>query len=180
MFDHVERELGPLDALVNNAGIVAAPQPLAEMELTRLTRMFEVNVLGAYLCAREAARRLPTDRGVAAAARSSMSPRWPRGSARRTNMSTTPAPRAPSTRSRWAWPRNSRHTAVRVNAVRPGLIDTEIHASGGQPDRAARLGAQTPIGRRAAPTRVAEAIVWLLGDAASYVTGTLVDVGGGR
>ncbi|URV24029.1 SDR family oxidoreductase [Burkholderia gladioli] len=179
MFDHVERELGPLDALVNNAGIVAAPQPLAEMELTRLTRMFEVNVLGAYLCAREAARRLPTDRGG-------------RGGAIVNVSSLAARLGSPNEYVDYAGSKGAVDTltlglakelgpyGVRVNAVRPGLIDTEIHASGGQPDRAARLGAQTPIGRPGRADEVAEAIAWLLGDAASYVTGTLVDVGGGR
>lgn len=179
MFDHVERELGPLDALVNNAGIVAAPQPLAEMELTRLTRMFEVNVLGAYLCAREAARRLPTDRGGRGGAIVNVSSLAARLGSPNEYVDYAGSKGAVDTLTLGLAKELAPHR-VRVNAVRPGLIDTEIHASGGQPDRAARLGAQTPIGRPGRADEVAEAIVWLLGDAASYVTGTLVDVGGGR
>ncbi|WP_420956568.1 SDR family oxidoreductase [Burkholderia gladioli] len=179
MFDHVERELGPLDALVNNAGIVAAPQPLAEMELTRLTRMFEVNVLGAYLCAREAARRLPTDRGGRGGAIVNVSSLAARLGSPNEYVNYAGSKGAVDTLTLGLAKELAPH-GVRVNAVRPGLIDTEIHASGGQPDRAARLGAQTPIGRPGRADEVAEAIAWLLGDAASYVTGTLVDVGGGR
>ncbi|MGN4106773.1 SDR family oxidoreductase [Burkholderia gladioli] len=179
MFDHVERELGPLDALVNNAGIVAAPQPLAEMELTRLTRMFEVNVLGAYLCAREAARRLPTDRGGRGGAIVNVSSLAARLGSPNEYVDYAGSKGAVDTLTLGLAKELAPH-GVRVNAVRPGLIDTEIHASGGQPDRAARLGAQTPIGRPGRADEVAEAIAWLLGDAASYVTGTLVDVGGGR
>ncbi|MEK6392775.1 MAG: SDR family oxidoreductase [Burkholderia gladioli] len=179
MFDHVERELGPLDALVNNAGIVAAPQPLAEMALTRLMRMFEVNVLGAYLCAREAARRLPTDRGGRGGAIVNVSSLAARLGSPNEYVDYAGSKGAIDTLTLGLAKELAPH-GVRVNAVRPGLIDTEIHASGGQPDRAARLGAQTPIGRPGRADEVAEAIVWLLGDAASYVTGTLVDVGGGR
>ncbi|WP_186209037.1 SDR family oxidoreductase [Burkholderia gladioli] len=179
MFDHVERELGPLDALVNNAGIVAAPQQLAEMALTRLTRMFEVNVLGAYLCAREAARRLPTDRGGRGGAIVNVSSLAARLGSPNEYVDYAGSKGAVDTLTLGLAKELAPH-GVRVNAVRPGLIDTEIHASGGQPDRAARLGAQTPIGRPGRADEVAEAIVWLLGDAASYVTGTLVDVGGGR
>lgn len=179
MFDHVERELGPLDALVNNAGIVAAPQPLAEMELTRLTRMFEVNVLGAYLCAREAARRLPTDRGGRGGAIVNVSSLAARLGSPNEYVHYAGSKGAVDTLTLGLAKELAPH-GVRVNAVRPGLIDTEIHASGGQPDRAARLGAQTPIGRPGRADEVAEAIAWLLGDAASYVTGTLVNVGGGR
>ncbi|WP_420958064.1 SDR family oxidoreductase [Burkholderia gladioli] len=179
MFDHVERELGPLDALVNNAGIVAAPQPLAEMELTRLTRMFEVNVLGAYLCAREAARRLPTDRGGRGGAIVNVSSLAARLGSPNEYVDYAGSKGAVDTLTLGLAKELAPH-GVRVNAVRPGLIDTEIHASGGQPDRAARLGAQTPIGRPGRADEVAEAIAWLLGDAASYVTGTLVNVGGGR
>ncbi|WP_186121717.1 SDR family oxidoreductase [Burkholderia gladioli] len=179
MFDHVERELGPLDALVNNAGIVAAPQPLAEMALTRLTRMFEVNVLGAYLCAREAARRLPTDRGGRGGAIVNVSSLAARLGSPNEYVDYAGSKGAVDTLTLGLAKELAPH-GVRVNAVRPGLIDTEIHASGGQPDRAARLGAQTPIGRPGRADEVAEAIVWLLGDTASYVTGTLVDVGGGR
>lgn len=179
MFDAVEAELGPLDALVNNAGIVAPPQPLAEMDLARLTRVFDVNVLGAYLCAREAARRLPTNRGGRGGAIVNVSSLAARLGSPNEYVDYAGAKGAVDSLTLGLAKELAPH-GVRVNAVRPGLIDTEIHASGGQPDRAARLGALTPIGRPGRADEVAEAIVWLLGDAASYVTGTLVDVGGGR
>ncbi|WP_414442664.1 SDR family oxidoreductase [Burkholderia sp. 22PA0106] len=179
MFDTVERELGPLDALVNNAGIVAPPLPLADMDLARLTRLFDVNVLGAYLCAREAARRLPTNRGGRGGAIVNVSSLAARLGSPNEYVDYAGSKGAIDTLTLGLAKELAPH-GVRVNAVRPGLIDTEIHASGGQPDRAERLGAQTPIGRPGRADEVAEAIVWLLGSAASYVTGTLVDVGGGR
>ncbi|MBN3727461.1 SDR family oxidoreductase [Burkholderia sp. Ac-20379] len=179
MFDTVERELGPLDALVNNAGIVAPPLPLADMDLARLTRLFDVNVLGAYLCAREAARRLPINRGGRGGAIVNVSSLAARLGSPNEYVDYAGSKGAVDTLTLGLAKELAPH-GVRVNAVRPGLIDTGIHASGGQPDRAARLGAQTPIGRPGRADEVAEAIVWLLGSAASYVTGTLVDVGGGR
>ncbi len=179
MFDTVERELGPLRALVNNAGIVAPPLPLAEMDLARLTRLFDVNVLGAYLCAREAARRLPTDRGGRGGAIVNVSSLAARLGSPNEYVDYAGSKGAVDTLTLGLARELAPH-GVRVNAVRPGLIDTEIHASGGQPDRAERLGALTPMGRPGRAEEVAEAILWLLDDAASYVTGTLVDVGGGR
>ncbi|KWC37384.1 sugar dehydrogenase [Burkholderia ubonensis] len=176
MFDTVVATLGRLDALVNNAGIVAPSLPLADMPVERLKRVFDTNVLGAYLCAREAARRLATDRGGAIVNVSSIAARL--GS---------PNEYVDYAGSKGAVDALTIGLAkelgphgVRVNAVRPGLIETEIHASGGQPGRAGRLGAQTPLGRAGEAQEVAEAIVWLLGDAASYTTGALLDVGGGR
>lgn len=179
MFDAVVRAFGALDGLVNNAGIVAPALPLADMSAERLTRVFSVNVYGAYLCAREAARRMSTGHGgrggaivnVSSAAARLGSPNeyvdyaGSKGAidAMTIGLSKELAPQG-----------------IRVNAVRPGLIDTEIHASGGRPDRAAALGVTTPLGRAGTANEVAEAIVWLLSDAASYVNGALVDVAGGR
>ena len=110
MFDAAQSELGSLTGVVVNAGVVAPPSPLAEMTAERIRRVFEINVLGAYLCAREAARRLPQSRG-GKGGRSYSSPRWRRAWARPASMSTTPARKAPSTRSPSALPRNSRQTA---------------------------------------------------------------------
>jgi NAD(P)-dependent dehydrogenase (short-subunit alcohol dehydrogenase family) len=179
MFDAVAAAFGRIDALVNNAGIVAAGMPLAEMDYARLARMFNINVLGAYLCAREAARRMSTDRGGQGGAIVNVSSAAARLGSPNEYVDYAGSKGAIDTMTiglaKELGPRG-----VRVNAVRPGLIDTEIHASGGRPDRAAVLGAQTPAGRPGTADEVAEAIVWLLGDAASYVNGALLDVAGGR
>ncbi|MCW8835802.1 MAG: SDR family oxidoreductase [Rhodospirillales bacterium] len=179
MFDAVERAFGGIDGLVINAGIVDESKPLADIGVERLRRMFDVNVLGAYLCAREGARRLSTGRGG-------------RGGSIVNVSSIASKIGSPNEYVDYAGSKGavdvmtiglSKELAadgVRVNAVRPGLIDTEIHASGGQPDRAHRLGVTTPMGRPGKAEEVAEAIVWLLGDESSYVTGAFLDVSGGR
>ena len=179
MFDALERSCGKIDALVNNAGIVAPSLPLAQMDAARLKRMFDVNVFGAYLCAREAARRLSTDRGGHGGAIVNVSSAASRLGSPNEYVDYAGSKGAVDTMTiglaKELGPRG-----VRVNAVRPGLIETDIHASGGQPRRAAVLGAQTPLGRSGHADEVARAIVWLLSDAASYVTGALLDVSGGR
>ncbi len=179
MFDALERACGRIDALVNNAGIVAPSLPLAQMNAARLKRMFDVNVLGAYLCAREAARRMSTDRGGLGGAIVNVSSAASRLGSPNEYVDYAGSKAAVDTMTiglaKELGPRG-----VRVNAVRPGLIETDIHASGGQPQRAAVLGAQTPLGRPGHADEVARAIVWLLSDAASYVTGALLDVSGGR
>jgi NAD(P)-dependent dehydrogenase (short-subunit alcohol dehydrogenase family) len=178
MFDRAA-ELGPLDGVVVNAGIVAPSLPLADIGVDRLRRVFEVNILGAYLCAREAARRLDRDKGgrggsivlvSSVAARLGSPFEYIDYAGSKAAVDTLAIGLAKELGAK----------GVRVNAVRPGLIETEIHASGGQPDRARRLGVGTPIGRAGMPREVAEAIVWLLGDQSSYVTGALLDVSGGR
>lgn len=179
VFDAAEAQLGPLDGVVVNAGIVAPKLPLADMDADRLRRMFEVNVLGAYLTAREGARRLGRDRGgrggsivlVSSAAARLGSP----GEYVDYAGSKAALDALAVGLSKELGPQG-----VRVNSVRPGLIETDIHASGGQPDKAQRLGTQMPIGRPGKPEEVAEAIVWLLSDAASYTTGAILDVAGGR
>lgn len=179
MFNEAESKLGRLDGVVVNAGIVAPSMQLADMDGARLKRMFEVNVFGAYLCAREAARRLPRDRGgnggsivlVSSAASRLGSPfEYVDYAGSKAAIDTLTIGLAKELGAQ----------GVRVNAVRPGLIETEIHASGGQPDRAQRLGASTPLGRSGLPEEVAAAIVWLLDDGASYTTGAILDVAGGR
>ena len=171
--------LGPLDGIVVNAGIVAPSMPLAEMGVERLRKMFDVNILGAYLCAREGARRLSRSRGglggsivlvSSVAARLGSPFEYVDYAGSKAAVDTLAIGLAKELAS----------DGVRVNSVRPGLIETEIHASGGQPDRARRLGAGTPLGRPGQPEEVAEAILWLLGDEASYVTGAILDVSGGR
>lgn len=174
MFDATEKALGRLSGVVINAGIVAPSLTLAEMSAERLKRMFEVDVLGAYLCARESARRL--GKGGSIVLLSSAAARLG----------------APFDYVDYAGSKGAIDTlttglakelgpqGVRVNAVRPGLIETDIHASGGQPDRAWRIGKTTPLERPGSAHEVAEAILWLLSDASSYVTGAHLDVSGGR
>ena len=127
MFAAVDAQLGRITALVNNAGVVDRTQRVDEMSVARLRRMFDINVIGSFVCAREVAAE-----------------------------------------------------GIRVNAVRPGLIETDIHASGGQPDRVRDLSHQVPMLRGGTADEVAEAIVWLMSPAASYTTATLMDVSGGR
>jgi NAD(P)-dependent dehydrogenase (short-subunit alcohol dehydrogenase family) len=179
MFDTLGKTFGRLDALVNNAGIVGASMPLADMDLARLKRMFDTNVLGAYLCAREAARRLSTDRGGTGGVIVNVSSAAARLGSPNEYVDYAGSKGAIDTMTiglaKELGPRG-----VRVNAVRPGLIETDIHATGGQPDRAQRLGASAPLGRPGTAWEVANAIVWLISDDASYVTGALLDVTGGR
>jgi NAD(P)-dependent dehydrogenase (short-subunit alcohol dehydrogenase family) len=179
MFGETESTLGRLDGVVINAGIVAPSLPLADMDSARLKRVFDVNVYGAYLCARESARRLSKDRGGGGGAIVLVS-----SAASRLGSPFEYVDYAGSKAAVDALAiglaKELAQQGVRVNAVRPGLIETEIHASGGQPDRAQRIGATTPMGRPGRPEEVAEAIVWLLGDGASYTTGAILDVAGGR
>jgi NAD(P)-dependent dehydrogenase (short-subunit alcohol dehydrogenase family) len=179
MFDAAAAAHGPLDGVVINAGITAPAQQLADMSSERLRRMFATNILGAYLCAREGARRMPRDRGGAGGSIVLVSSAASRlgGPFEFTDYAGSKG--AVDTLT-IGLSRELASQGVRVNAVRPGLIETDIHASGGQPDRARRLGLTTPIGRPGQPAEVAEAIVWLLSDAASYATGAILDVTGGR
>lgn len=178
LFEAMDR-FGPLHGLVVNAGIVAPPLPLLEMSGERLRRMFEVNVLGSYLTAREGARRMARSRGGEGGAMVLVSSVAASLGAPFEYVDYAGAKGALDVLSR-GLAKELGGEGVRVNAVRPGLTDTEIHASGGQPDRAERLGKATPLGRPGSAEEVAEAIVWLLDDAASYVTGSLLDVAGGR
>lgn len=179
MFDALQQKFGRIDALVNNAGIVGPSSQLADMDLARLKRMFDVNVLGAYLCAREGARRMSASRGGAGGVIVNISSAAARLGSPNEYIDYAGSKGAVDTLT-IGLAKELGPQGVRVNAVRPGLIDTEIHASGGKPERAAQLGATTPLGRPGRADEVAESIVWLLSDAASYVTGALLDVAGGR
>jgi len=176
MFAAAEENLGPLGAVVANAGIVAATAKLVDMDVARMRRMFEVNCVGALLTAREAAKRLAKNGGGSIVLISSAAARL--GS--------------PNLYVDYAASKGAIDTLtkglsielspqhIRVNAVRPGITDTDIHASGGEPDRAQVLGATSPMGRAGTPDEIAQAVVWLFSDAASYVTGAILDVTGGR
>lgn len=179
MFDATQEAFGPLDGFVNNAGIVAPGSALADMDIARLRRIFDTNVLGAYLCAREAARRLSTKRGGKGGSIVNLSSAAARLGSPNEYVDYAGSKGAIDTLT-LGLSKELGPEGVRVNAVRPGLIDTDIHASGGKPDRAAVLGVQTPLGRPGTADEVGESIVWLLSDASSYVTGAIIDVAGGR
>jgi len=173
LFDRTQETYGEIDGVVNNAGIVAPKSTVAEMDVERMRRVFDTNVLGAYIVAREAARRMTGGSIVnvsSAAARLGSANEYVDYAGSKGAVDTMTTGLADELAPR----------GIRVNAVRPGLIETDIHASGGQPGRAARVGAQTPLGRAGTAEEVARAIIWLLSDDASYVTGAFVDVSGGR
>ena len=179
MFAAVDAAWGRLDALVNNAGVVDVASRVDAMSVARLRRMFDTNVLGSFLCAREAVLRMSTRHGgrggsivnVSSAASRLGSPgQYVDYAASKGAIDTFTVGLSKEVAAE----------GIRVNAVRPGIIDTEIHASGGEPDRAQLLGAQVPMQRPGSADEVAQAIVWLLGPQSSYTTGTLLDVSGGR
>lgn len=179
MFNRVDAELGPLSALVNNAGVVDIAQRVDEMSLARWQRMFAINVQGTFLCTREALRRMSTRHGGRGGAIVNLSSAAARLGSPGQYVDYAAAKAAIDTFTLGV-AREVATEGVRVNAVRPGIIDTEIHASGGQPDRAQRLAPQVPMQRAGTADEVAQAVMWLLSDQASYVTGSLVDVTGGR
>jgi NAD(P)-dependent dehydrogenase (short-subunit alcohol dehydrogenase family) len=179
MFDAAIKALGPLTAVIANAGVVAPTAKLAEMSVERMRRVFEVNVLGAYLTAREATRRMSKFLGGAGGSIVMMSSAAARLGSPNLYVDYAGSKGAIDTLT-LGLAKELGPEGVRVNAIRPGLIDTDIHASGGEPDRARILGATAPMGRPGTAEEIAEAAVWLISDAASYVTGALLDVAGGR
>lgn len=179
MFEAVDRAYGPLDALVNNAGVVARKGRVEDMDAARLERMMRVNVIGSFLCAREAVRRMSTRHGG-------------RGGAIVNVSSVAAVHGSPGEYVDYAaskgaidsftvgLAREVAEEGIRVNAVRPGIIATEIHASGGQPDRIERLRGLVPMKREGEVDEVAHAVLWLLSGEASYTTGAVLNVSGGR
>jgi NAD(P)-dependent dehydrogenase (short-subunit alcohol dehydrogenase family) len=179
MFDDVDQRLGRLDALVNNAGVVDRAQRIEDMSVERWQRQFATNVIGSFTCAREAVRRMSTchgGRGGAIVNVSSVAAKL--GSANQ--YVDYAASKAAIDTFTLGLAHEVAGDGIRVNAVRPGVIDTDIHASGGQPDRAWRLAPNIPMQRPGTAQEIAQAIVWLLSDEASYTTGAVLDVGGGR
>lgn len=179
VFDRAAEALGPVTGLVNNAGITGAIAPLADADPGDIRDTVDLNLTGAILVLREAARRMSTAHGGAGG--------------RIVNISSVAASLGSANTYVWYAATKAGLDAVtlglaqevvgqgiRVNGVAPGLTDTELHAHGGAPDRAHRLGGSVPIGRPAAPDEIAEAVAWLLSDAASYCVGATLRVGGGR
>lgn len=179
MFAAVDREFGSLHGLVNNAGVVDLPARVDEMSLQRLQRMFAINLTGSFLCAREALRRMSTKHGGAGGAIVNVSSAAARLGSPGQYVDYAASKAAIDTFT-LGLAREVATEGVRVNAVRPGIIDTEIHASGGLPDRVRQVAPQVPMQRAGSADEVAQAIVWLLSDEASYTTGAVLDVSGGR
>lgn len=179
MFEQVDRAFGRLDALVNNAGIVDVKARVDEMDVARLERMMRINIVGSFLCAREAVKRMSTRHGGKGGAIVNIS-------------SVAAVLGAPDNYVDYAASKGAIDTftiglarevaaeGIRVNAVRPGIIDTDIHASGAQPDRVALIQDTLPMKRAGTADEVARAILYLLSDAASYTTGAILNVSGGR
>lgn len=172
-------ELGPLRALVNNAGVVLPVGRLEDFEASRIERTLAVNVTGTIVCAREAVRRMSTARGGTGGVIVNLSSRAASFGSPGEFVDYAASKGAVDTFTIGLATEVARQ-GIRVNAVRPGLIETEIHASAGRPDRVAELADRVPMGRGGTADEVAASVCWLVSDDASYVTGALLDVGGGR
>ncbi|MFM7848574.1 MAG: SDR family oxidoreductase [Rubrivivax sp.] len=179
MFAAVDASLGRVTGLVNNAGIVDLPARVDEMSPQRLQRMWAVNITGSFLCAREALKRMSRRHGGPGGAIVNLSSAAARLGSPNQYVDYAASKGAIDTFT-LGLAREVAAEGVRVNGVRPGIIDTDIHASGGQPDRAAQMAPSVPLQRAGTSEEVAAAIVWLLSDEASYATGTTIDVTGGR
>jgi NAD(P)-dependent dehydrogenase (short-subunit alcohol dehydrogenase family) len=179
MFKQVKAELGPLQGLVNNAGVIDVTARLDEMSMARWRRMFDVNVLGSMLCAREAVLQMSTKHGGQGGSIVNLSSAASRLGAAGQYLDYAAAKGAIDSLT-LGLAKEVAGEGIRVNAVRPGLIDTEIHASGGLPNRVKELEHLVPAKRGGSAMEVAQAIVWLLSEEASYTTMSLIDVSGGR
>ena len=179
MFEKIDARFGRLSALVNNAGVVDQTTRVEAITLARLQRMFEINVFGSFLCAREAVRRMSTRHGGSGGAIVNVSSVAARLGAPGQYVDYAAAKGAIDTFT-MGLAKEVAAEGIRVNAVRPGIIETDIHASGGLPDRARDMAPLVPMQRAGSAEEVAESIVWLLGASSSYTTGALLDVTGGR
>ena len=179
MFMLVDTRLGRLDALINNAGILSTQMRVDQMDAARINRIMATNVTGSFLCAREAVRRMSTRHGGRGGGIVNISSRAAVLGAAGEYVDYA-ASKAAVDALTTGLSREVANENIRVNGVRPGLIHTEMHASGGEPGRVARLQSLVPMQRGGEPVEVAKAALWLLSDEASYTTGTFIDVAGGR
>ncbi len=179
MFDEAEALFGRISGVVNNAGITGGFSLAGDVELDRVRRMLDVNVVGTILCCREAVRRMSTARGGSGGvivnisslvARTGGATEWVHYAASKGAVNSFTVGLA----------REVANEGIRVNAVAPGLIESDLHADNGDPGRPARLAPSIPMQRSGEPEEIAEGVVWLLSPAASYVTGTILEIGGGR
>ncbi|MEZ5293221.1 MAG: SDR family oxidoreductase [Vicinamibacterales bacterium] len=179
LFDAADRAFGPLTALVNNAGVVDSKARVDEMSAGRLHRMFATNVVGSILCAKEAVRRMSTRHGGTGGAIVNVSSVAARLGSPDEYVDYAAAKAAIDTFT-IGLAKEVATEGIRVNCVRPGIVETEIHASGGQPDRLQRIAPLVPMRRAGQPHEIAHAILWLLSEEASYASGALLDVSGAR
>lgn len=179
MFEAIDREFGRLDVLVNNAGMLEQQMRLEQMDAARWTRVLGANVIGSFLCAREAIKRMSTRHGGRGGAIVNLSSVAARLGAPGEYIDYAAAKGAIDSMT-LGLAKEVASEGIRVNAVRPGVIHTDIHAAGGEPDRVERVKASVPMGRGGQAEEIAEAILWLASEQASYTSGALLDVAGGR
>ena len=179
MFELMDKHFGRLDGLVNNAGIVDMPQRIDEMSAERVERMMRINVTGSILCAGEAVRRMSTKRGGRGGAIVNISSMAAKLGSPGQYVDYAASKAAIDTLT-IGLAREVATEGIRVNAIRPGVIDTDIHASGGLPDRAREMASSIPMQRPGKAEEVADAVLYLLSPTASYITGAILDVSGGR
>jgi NAD(P)-dependent dehydrogenase (short-subunit alcohol dehydrogenase family) len=179
LFKKIDQQVGSITALVNNAGIVMAKQRVEEMTAERISQVFAVNVIGSFLCCREAIKRMSLKNGGAGGAIVNVSSAASRHGSPGEYVDYAATKGAIDTLT-IGLSKELADQAIRVNAVRPGIIDTAIHAKAGDPERARRLASSIPMKREGKPDEVSHTILWLLSEEASYITGALLDVSGGR
>lgn len=178
LFESIDKEFGRIDALVNNAGILTIQQRVSDMTPERIRRIFDVNVVGSFLCAREAVKRMSTRYGGRGGTIVNVSSRAATLGSPGEYVDYAASKAAVETLT-IGLAKEVAKEGIRVNTVSPGSVYTDIHASGGEPGRVDRVSAAIPMGRGGHPREVAKAVLWLLSDDASYSTGTKLEVSGG-